>query len=103
MIDVGKKLSQLRIARSALDSQRALPGRWRHQFCLEKLAHFFEQPQPLQPRRGDHEGVELTSAELANSRIHVAANTYRCEVVPAREDLRHSARTAGRHRCTTRQ
>jgi hypothetical protein len=87
-----------------LDGQRALPhGRQTHLAVQHLVRARPEQPEAAQPSRGQHDGVELAAVQLAEARLHVAAQGGVVQVRTLHAQLRDAAQGRGPHTSRRRQ
>ncbi len=61
------------------------------------------EPQSLQARAGEHDGVRGTLAHLAHARIYVAPDRDDLKVRPAMQELRPPPQAGGGDHCPARQ
>ena len=86
-----------------LDTQSALPCGRDHAIDLEHAADPMRQPQTLQARSGQHDGVKAPLIELAKTGVQIAAQRLDAQVGPLAEQLHHAPQARGAHASPLRQ
>ena len=103
MIKEGDSFNRRSIALACLDTQRSLPRRRTETLRIKLLAHPVRLAQSLQPRGGKQNRIHLPLGQLAQPRVHVAAEFDRIDIRPQRLQLRSPPLTARPHLCALRQ
>src|SRR5580704_4380412 len=92
-----------RIAGTYFDGKRTLPGRGTQHQRGKPFADPLCSTEALQSGSGKDHGIDLTFAQLAQSRIDIAAKLDELNIMPLRAKLRLPPQTAGADLCATRK
>jgi hypothetical protein len=79
------------LAGTHLDRERPLRRGGRPPVDPQELGRRIQPPEPVEPRRREHDGIEVV-ADALQPRVDVAADLDHVEVGPPRQQLRAAAR-----------
>ena len=108
--DAGGGVFQLRQQRekvcsvlAAFNAQRALAHGRQKAFRVQNLDVGRVQAQAAQTGRGQHDGIVTALAQLAQTRVHIAAQALNAQVGPQGQQLGLTAQAAGAYAGPLRQ
>ena len=88
MIERGKPVHDFGARRLTGHTDRALRHRGQHVLRIQYGGSMLSQTQPRQSGDRQQSGVDLAIADLAQARLHIAAQRLHRHVGPARQHLR---------------
>jgi len=91
----GEALAQRQRIGAHLDAERTLAGAGQHLLRIEQRTDACAQPEPLEPRGGQHDRVVLALVELAQPRVEVAAQRLDAQARALGEQAAAALRSLG--------
>ncbi len=82
MVDRGEEIARRRIVLARLDGDDALPDRRNEFVGVERLGRGVGEAEPLEAGEREQRRIDLAGIELAQPRLHIAAERYDAEVGP---------------------
>src|SRR5208282_2953078 len=95
IVEKGHERPRCRVAIANLDSQSALPGGGGHHFRRDHLTHQLCFAKAVQAGSGQNDGIVVAGFELAQARIHIAAERVNLKIRTKGLQLSLTAQAAG--------
>ncbi len=103
MLERLQQSHRARIAAAALDADHTLGYGRQTQLGIQPRGDARLQAQTDQPGTGQHDGIHAAGIQLANPRVHIAAQGFDAQIRPQGTQLRLAPQARGAHHRAPRQ